>query len=1500
MPERGAYFGRGSGPRDEFSKQRGNRGRHPFVAREDAERQKDMARMEQDHPFMRTVAQMAVLVGGTYLVGRKLPRDALRNALDALGMTGREGLVAARRGIHGTVRGAVGPFPEYKGLERAFMGADNPTYGDLELVGVLDEIMNVRQGHTATKGFAKGLRPSQAGGPVGSFDSIMQEHIAAKFLRSHPNHASLRHVTVGDVMASSDLSRKIGERQFKVLSEARAEGLITDRMALSTLGGESTSVGLFKDGISRIIDTRWASRQSIGKAMYNVASRFQILGFRPVHLLTSAMQPFKKGEFFGELGAGTVVGRNKRIKGEMVNFAIGGGTKGGGKIYQQVGQDAFQQMQADTPFKIFKVGEGQSTHTMEAFMALMGEHPLQRRILSYSDPADRLAHPIKQFWNRVQDVAGFGPGFKTRPHVVQQLIIDPLRRMEAVRKGGAYVPYTEGVISGRGKEGFGFISRRHVRKSGLDQVMDNLAGLKGQEGVLAHQGIDGNPLNTRVRRAFGKAFGIDDIDELDAMFGIEHRGVVLDKAGLEEFHKTGSIRGPQRAIDPQVGRAGFGSRLRRPGEVPETSMGRLTARTTLRTYVTTDDMLSSASLLANQMTMRLNDLTSGLMNYGFRPAEGHFGAAVNLARIYGGYKAIDYGVDYLGYADYLAEKYTGISPKKLALQGYVHARTGLQQAREAVGVTAVADWMEDTMPGSIDSPLSQGLRFGLPMTMTAFKKSRHVSALGAVAGMFFGYGDVTKSSSQLKDEMIGERDVEYRRGRWWMLGRQPFGGGSIDYHGPSWIARQLSDYRYTDVQYGSKDAYWQRIATTPTPSNLFGLLAEPEEYMATKHYFTRPYPYDKDGKPARMAEMIMDAAPPERDVIPDAPARLGIPEYGNIAVPRDDGPYGPGGKLGHLADKISELGGIYKFALWDAPGFGRSNGRPAATPDAMSSKGREYYDDQFGGMLGLTEAYRRFVPDEKWSRAYNNIPNLMPSWVPGLRSEFPRDKSYYLDYTLGDPFTQIKHGEARMPGPGYEALHRLHSGAPGTYDAMDRFLVLADIAPYSEAYKHYKTIVSSWAKAGVLDTYWQSKFDMGVEQVKDKLQKYNFTARRFTGLIDADEEELKRVEKWNFMRKGLASAWEVGTHDIVSRVRDVVPLAGPMLGDKLAPMRSPIEMYKKWEIYGEDFADWRTPWKSFLRPKMHELTASDPATATAGGAMLGMFGADPLSKLIIGTVGAAAFGTASGVRAIQTGRATGGYIPQHREDEREAKEYLDHIKYAKYRKLEQMARAAGDKMLASQYKRMAGKTVTGLNYNLPLEQFRNAARASMGKRERAYFDAFSQVSDPTARREIRQMIPRHLRNVYNAAWSKMGDPRGRYNRKSAQMSADEKNAAYWSRVQKPDADWAGWHPSVSQSDIAMRMTHNQALDMHRFNLWESQAVTSRTRFPDLRVPVNLKELRPRSNFFGASQSVSTFKAMRFEGGSWTDGFQADGVSWDVIPERAGQAIRQAARLLTGE
>jgi len=1483
---------RGYNPyRDQILGQRGTDERHPAeTLRENEAQTKALEIQKAQNPLLQRVAQVAFITSGVYMLGRTRARDALRSALDALGYAGRSGLRVAREGARSAVRGAVGSFPETRSLERAFHGVDDPEIRNLELIDTLEGILNFRRTALDENGFARGLRASRAGGPAGStFDQIATEHVAARY--NLDSLEDLRHVTVGDVMENANLQRQIGERQFRTLSEASELGLINERTVLHR---NRNVRGLYTTPEGFIQDTRWATAGNALRGLYTATRNFSVAGFRPVELFAGMGKAFTQGEFFGELGVGTVIGRGRKITAQDgISFAMGG------NIYRQQ-RGGFQH--AGSGFKLFSSKEGQSAGLMESFQAIMGMHPLQSHRVAQISQAEADAHPVRDFWQQLQDLVGVGPGFKTRPHVAETFVVYPMRRRQAGRMGGGYVPYSEagGALAGRQGVGFGYVSRRDQRRGFFEKVVNQLQGLNESDAVAA-RADESRGFMDRVARTMG----VDSGDELSALYGNQQRGAFLSPAGMAEFRRSGTIRGQSLVVQRPTTAASYGTRPARfhTGEVGEASYGRATGRTTVRNYVVHDGgVLGNVNLVGTYMTTRLNNLLSATLNYGIRPGSGSYGWVGNIAKIYGGYQAINMGLDYLSYADYLMEEYTGVSPKKWGLKGYIGLRTGLQKAREVTGVTSAADWIEDTMPGSVDSPLSQALRFAGPMAAT-FLRGRGPGLSGLAAGTFLGYGDIQKSSEDVYDELIGDKDVAYRRGRWWMLGRQPFGGGPVEFYGKSWIARQLSDYQYTDSLYGSKQEYWRHVNKTPTPSNLFNLFESPEEYLSQKHYYTRPYPVDADGSPARMSEAIFNELPEERDVIPDAGARLGLQDGGTHHDRRAIvGPYGAGGKLGYYADKISELSGIYKFALWDLPGFSNNtDNRRLASPEAMASRSREFYDNSMGGMLGLSEAYRRFLPDEKFNKDYNPIPNQMPDWLPGIRSSFEKDRRYYMDFTLGDPYTKVKQGEARLPGEGYERMHRLHSGAHGTYDAMDRFLILADVAPYSQSYQHYKAIVSSWAKAGVLDSYWSEKFDTAQKQVKDKLQQHDFTHRRFTGLVTAPEEEMERVEQWNPLRRSVAAAWEVATHDVVSRAAVAVPFAGGILGNKLAPTRSPIEAYQKWELYGEDFADWRTPYKSFIRPMAHELTASDPATATFGGAMLGVFGANPLSRLVFSGVGAALAGTASTARAVGTGEMTGGYIPSHREEEREAKEYLDKLKYVKYRRLQQIADAQGDRTLAYQYKKMAGRTLTGMDYSLPQAHFQAAARAAMGKRERGYFDAFTEVTDPESRKRILEMVPEYMKQVYVAAWSKQGDPRMRAAMREMQQSGDARAAEYFRNVRKPDSTWAGWHPSVSQSDIAIRLANQEALDIHRFNLWEEQVSESEARFPDLHVPVDLSDIQRTPSMLrhaALDTSRKQYRAASFTGGGFTAaGLHPEGIELDVIPDTVTEALRYAGSLL---
>jgi hypothetical protein len=468
---------------------------------------------------------------------------------------------------------------------------------------------------------------------------------------------------------------------------------------------------------------------------------------------------------------------------------------------------------------------------------------------------------------------------------------------------------------------------------------------------------------------------------------------------------------------------------------------------------------------------------------------------------------------------------------------------------------------------------------------------------------------------------------------------------------------------------------------------------------------------------------------------------------------------------------------------------------------------------------------------------------------------------------------------------------------------MDRFLILADVAPHSHAYRHYKAIVQGWAKSGVLDVSWRDRFDITIDQVKDKLEIHQFHPRRFTGLSDASAEQIKEVnERYSIPERVVGGAWEVLTHDVLQGVAKVTPLVGPILGDKLAPIRSPIESYRKWELYGEDFADWREPWKGFIRPKLHELTASTPMTAAAGGAMMGVFGSNPLARLFLGTAGAVGLGAASTARMLSSGRITAGYIPEHRVEERRMGEYLDYLEYVKARRLQKQAATIGDQDLVREYRRQAQGTVAGLDYSLPLQYFRNQARAALPRRERAYFDAFLAIDSTRGREEVMRMVPDYVKPIYQAAWTKMGNPEASIEAKYLQRSSDQRAADYFRGRPLPDGDWAGWHPSVPMSVVKVKAidsaASSTALDKHRFNLWLPQEELAYRDFPELDVPViDVTRLHRPTMDRHAFMDELHRQGGEVPPGAWEGSLSAETISWETISDQTRRAMQYAGAIL---
>jgi hypothetical protein len=114
---------------------------------------------------------------------------------------------------------------------------------------------------------------------------------------------------------------------------------------------------------------------------------------------------------------------------------------------------------------------------------------------------------------------------------------------------------------------------------------------------------------------------------------------------------------------------------------------------------------------------------------------------------------------------------------------------------------------------------------------------------------------------------------------------------------------------------------------------------------------------------------------------------------------------------------------------------------------------RQYYERELGAGLGpapsfkehfgYTEPFRRFVQREDFSPQANEIPNTMPSWLPG--------DDYMTNFKVGDPFTKVDEGYVRLPGAGYEAIHPELKGLdPEDYPDIHKLAILGDVAHYNQ------------------------------------------------------------------------------------------------------------------------------------------------------------------------------------------------------------------------------------------------------------------------------------------------------------------------------------------------------------------------------------------------------------------------------------------------------------------
>lgn len=465
-----------------------------------------------------------------------------------------------------------------------------------------------------------------------------------------------------------------------------------------------------------------------------------------------------------------------------------------------------------------------------------------------------------------------------------------------------------------------------------------------------------------------------------------------------------------------------------------------------------------------------------------------------------------------------------------------------EETDKVPGARAVTDWYKNHVPGSQYGPLALPL-LGFSAVKTASWLGRITNhelpksitgAKGALVGLapmlllLPGMLGSRKTAEQLRSEYEGDTPVPVRSGRWWNLGSTPLEGNRIQYYRPNWYARMKAK-PYDAATYGSTDEKWRH-------SPLFHPLRWLRDpyWLERAHSGDRPYPITSPAfsgvpiigpilaatigkvfKPVkRMHEKEWDGTDYtvfSRRVEPKGPKALSNPklreEYGFKDVVRREGEI--------AAEFVGMPGFLAKSLKNKIRPDNENRGKEIffSSSRQLNNTSRLYYEGEYGAGLGVapghagleqfefSEPLRRFIQRDPKRLEANELKNNMPSWLP---------TDYMVDLHKGDPMTKIAAGYMRLPGPGYETLHPHLKGVNyEDYPDLDKFRILADVAPYSKDFFNWKKKVG--AEIGD-DQTSRVEYEQILERVKKQKESSVHTNKiRFSSPVDQTTGTIKSV-----------------------------------------------------------------------------------------------------------------------------------------------------------------------------------------------------------------------------------------------------------------------------------------------------------------------------------------------------------------------------------------------------
>lgn len=723
------------------------------------------------------------------------------------------------------------------------------------------------------------------------------------------------------------------------------------------------------------------------------------------------------------------------------------------------------------------------------------------------------------------------------------------------------------------------------------------------------------------------------------------------------------------------------------------------------------------------------------------------------------------------------------------------------------------------------------------------------ATLGAAIGLLpvlpflFGALAPDKTEREQADIYSGKTEVAVRKGRWWEAGRSAYEGNSIDYYRPGWYARLM--------QGGAEKSIWGSMEKDSELSPLQKFYKDNFTYDVEKaHYRDRPYPvtgrafFDVPIIGPVLSATLGQIVKPTRymhtdefykgsdDTYKQLPPGFGQERATSMGEQLPGSPIDPHGIKGTIGEqfyRMTELTGLPGFLfntikqkvtgtqdLFDQVPM-------LASADQIDSSSRAYWDQSLGGMVGSNELFRRLLPHKRNQiDIYNPLRNDMPSWLPG-----PGERS--KDFQHGDPFTAVPEGEIRLPGEGYATrFSELKGVNPEDYPLIHKYKILGDIAPFSDSFKTIAEQAAGAARRGEFNEqemalYKQTQDQIAARRDKKTFEEYKYTPKDLNPVQEAlakwNKEQGKTPQYPPWFDRTVGGYWEKLAHNAETPLEMLTPLSPAA---KLVHMRTPVEDYSRMQVYGTESSFWDRPLPNFINPFIsstaHALGKND--------------------------------------------------IPDDVQHKRNVEEYFDILKYLKFTRLKTLAKSTGDQDATSEFEQKRRETLFGIN---PYTYDYSEVFRGLPRRDRDYFNAFSETKNNTDRAKILNLVPENEKGLYIAKWQQSDTQDFAKAVKAGILSQDQidkgltevqtmmnekeseglpktkdlfneyiatrmQGESYpdWYRRAKllpqkaeelgfniPGPDWVGFNPNVDLNDIKLKLVDNLGESIQDYDLWPS-------------------------------------------------------------------------------